>query len=188
MKKKPKVIIKPNKLAFWLKHFTNESCSTTFLNKTESARKAGYNANENSLRQIGCQNYTKLKDKVAEWLDEHGLSENALKQRLVKGFDVKEAKIINVKGAVNKDELPEGTRLLFSGILKRFDKHGNEYKDLTSIIAIEMDSIEVQRKFIDMGLKVKGLYAPERHEVTVKPLITYKNTAEGQIENDSEKP
>jgi hypothetical protein len=183
--KKPKTKIRPNKLALWLKHYLNEACSTTFLNKTESARKARYNANENSLRQIGCQNYTKLKDEITKWLDEFGLSENALKESVIRGFKIKESKIINVKGTVEESELPEGTRLLLSGSLIKYDKHGNEYTELTSVIAIDVDSIEIQRKFIEMGIKIRGLYAPERHEVTVKPLITYKNTAQDQLESDS---
>ncbi len=187
-KKKPKVEIKPNKLALWLLHYTNENCSTTLFNKTESARQAGYNAKETSLQSIGCQNYRKLKDKISEWLDEHGLSENALKERLVKGFDVSETKIINVKGEIKKEELPQGARLLFVGVLTKCDKQGNDYDELTSVIALDMASIEVQRKFLDMGLKMKGLYAAEHHIIEVKPLITYKDTTKEQIEGDSEIP
>ncbi len=159
--KKPKAKIRPNKLALWLKHYLNEACSTTFLNKTESAKKAGYNATEDSLRQIGCQNFTKLNDKIEIWLDEQGLSENALKAKLLSLVEAKETKF-------------------FSSPVK------NENGIVTDIFVkeIEIEAIEIQRRSLDMAMKVKGLYAPERHEVTVKPLITYKDTAKPQIEDN----
>lgn len=164
-KKKLEVTIKPNKLALWLKHFTDESCSTTFLNKTESARQAKYNATEDSLRTIGCQNFTKLQDKITIWLDEHGLSENTLKAKLLSLVEAKETKF-------------------FSSPVK----DGNGIVTDIFVKEIEVEAIETQRRTLDMVLKVKGLYAPERHELIVKPLITYKNTAQDQFENDSGKP
>ncbi len=165
-KKKPKVIIKPNKLAFWLKHFTNESCSTTFLNKTESARCAGYKAkSEESLRQIGCQNFTKLNDKIAKWLDEQGLSENALKTKLLALTEAKETKFFSTPV---KDENGKAVDIL--------------------VKEIEVEALEIQRRTLDMALKVKGLYAPERHEVLVKPLITFNKDDQKLIKVGPEIP
>ena len=134
-KEKPSKI-KPNKSAVWLFHFLNESCSTTFLNKTESAKRAKYNAtSEDSFRAIGCQNFTKLSDKITEWLDEHGLSENALKAKLLSLIEAKETKFFQKDGKVTD------TR--------------------------EVEALEVQRRTLDMALKLKGLYAPEKYEHTM---------------------
>ena len=186
-KKKPKN--SPDKRIVWLKYYLDKDNPATFLNNTESAAQAGYkNTSRQYLSEIGTRNASYYKPKIDQWLDDHGLSETALKELLVQGFKVKETKIINVKGEVKETGLPAGTRVLLTGEIERTDKEGNTYTDYTSVIAIDMDSIEVQRKFIDMGLKFKGLYAPERHIVTVKPLITYKDTSKEQIGNGSEIP
>ena len=135
-----------SKLNLWLKHFINESCSTTFLNKTESARRAGYNCRtknaDNCFKTIGCQNFTKLNDKIGKWLDENGLSENALKLKLLSLMEAKEVRFFSNFGIVTDER--------------------------------EVDAIETQRKTLDMALKVQGMNAPTKHELTGKdgkPLI-----------------
>lgn len=122
-----------SKLNLWFKHFTNESCRDTFLNRKESARHAGYKTNnEDSLRQIGCQNFTKLTDQIEKWLDEAGLSENALKIKLLSLMDAKETKFFQKDGEVTDQR--------------------------------EVEALETQRRALDMALKIKGAYAPEKHE------------------------
>lgn len=126
-----------SKLNLWLKHYLDEACSTTFLNKTESAKRAGYKASsEESFRQIGCQNFTKLNDKISKWLDENGLSENALKIKLVSLLDAKETRFFSWEGQVTDQR--------------------------------EVEAIETQRRTLDMAMKAKGMYAPEKHEHTGK--------------------
>ena len=93
-----------SKLNVWLKHYLNESCSTTFLNKTESARRAGYRTKkEDSLKSIGHQNFTKLRDKISKWLDEVALSENALKLKLRQLMSAKETKFFQTDGIVTDE-------------------------------------------------------------------------------------
>lgn len=126
-----------SKLNVWFKHFINENCSTTFLNKTESVRRAGYKTKkENSLKSIGCENFTKLNDKISKWLDETGLSENALKIKLLSLMEAKETKFFAFQGEI--------------------------------IEQVEVEAIETQRKTLDMALKVKGMNAPTKHELTGK--------------------
>jgi len=125
---------KVSKINLWFAHFTNSACSTTFLNRKESARAAGYKTkNDESLRVIGHQNFTKLTDKIEKWLDETGLSENALKIKMLSLLEAKETKFFQKDGEI--------------------------------VTQVEVEAIEVQRKTLDMALKVKGLYAPEKHEV-----------------------
>ena len=135
-----------SKLNVWLKHFLNEGCSTTFLNKTESARRAGYNCRasniEECFRNIGAQNYIKLTDKISTWLDDNGLSENTLKLKLLSLMEAKETKFFQHEGVVTDER--------------------------------EVAAIETQRKTLDMALKVKGMNAPTKHELTGKdgkPLV-----------------
>lgn len=131
------------KLDLWLKHYLNEGNKLTFLNKTESAKAAGYNGqDDNSFAQIGCQNFRKLNDKISGWFDEIGLSENALKSKLYELMTVKEKKF-------------------FSAPLK--DSDGI----VTDILikSEEVEAIETQRKTLDMALKVKGMMKPVEHSV-----------------------
>ena len=137
-----------SKLNVWFEHYINESCPSTFLNKTESARKAKYKCNgEASFRAIGCQNFAKLTDKISVWLDENNLSENALKTKLLSLMEAKEKKFFSTPV---KDENGKVDILI---------------KD------IEVEAIETQRKTLDMALKVKGMNAPTQHEMTGKIIL-----------------
>ena len=90
------------KLNAWFKHFTNENCKATFLKKTESAKRAGYDCKkEDYYRHIGCENFHKLADKITQWFDEVGLSENALRKKLLSLMEAKETKFFSTP---EKDE------------------------------------------------------------------------------------
>lgn len=158
-----------SKLNIWLYHYLNESCSTTFLNKTESARRAKYKTkNEQSLKSIGCENFSKLYDKISIWLDEHGLSENTLKLKLISLLDANETKFIKVKGYINKNDLPEGSKSFGTSGLILKDKDGLSFGDGETLIGVKIKAIETQRKSLDMAFKIKGMNAPEKHEHTGK--------------------
>ena len=131
------------KLNAWFKHYTNEGCSTTFLQKTESARRAGYRAkNDDCLRMIGCKNFHKVSDKLEKWFDDVGLSENALRIKLLSLVEAKETKFFQHEGRVTDQR--------------------------------EVEAIETQRRTLDMAIKVRGMYAAEKRELTGKdgkPLV-----------------
>jgi len=92
-----------SKLNVWFRHYLNENCSTTYLNKTNSAKAAGYKCNgDDSFRNVGCQNFTKCSDKIEKWLDENGLSENALKLKLLSLIEAKETKFFAFQGEVKE--------------------------------------------------------------------------------------
>jgi len=130
------------KLNAWFKHYTNEACSTTFLNKVESARRAGYKCkSEESLRKLGCKNFTKVADKLEKWFDEVGLSENALRKKLLSLIGAKETKFFSTP---QKDADGKTVDIM--------------------IVEREVEAIETQRRTLDMAIKVRGMYAAERHE------------------------
>jgi len=135
-----------SKLNAWLRAYLDETCSTTFLNKTASAKAAKYKCkDDDSFRGIGVQNFRKLSDRISAWFDEVGLSENALRIKLLSLMDVKETKFFS---APQKDEK--------GNVIDIFVKE------------IEVEAIETQRKTLDMALKVKSMYAPTRYEHTGK--------------------
>lgn len=159
-----------SKLNVWMKHYTNESNPSTFLNKTESARAAQYQAKDDmALCSIGCQNFNLLSKELNQWFDEVGLSETALKKKLLSLTEAKETKFQTMKGAVNPDSLPPNVNILATtGVIEHDEEGGMDYGTGDTLLAIGTDAIEIQRKTLDMALKVKGLYAPEKKEVTGK--------------------
>lgn len=85
----------------WLLHYLDETCSTTFLNASESAKKAGYKAkSDDAFRAIGSSNFTKVADKINSWLDTNGLSEAKLKLKLLQLIDAKETKFFAHEGKI----------------------------------------------------------------------------------------
>ena len=154
-----------NKLNLWLKHFTNDACSTTFLNKTESAKRAGYKCStDESFRSVGAQNFTKLTDKINKWLDEEGLSENALKTKMLGLLNASETKLMKIRGAVDPKNLPENCVLVATAGLVKFDKQGEYFCEGDSLIAINMDAKETQRRTLDMAMKYKGMFKEDNKQ------------------------
>ena len=130
-KRKFQRLTKVNKLNAWLRAYLDESCPSTFLNKTESARRAGYKCKtEDCLRHLGCRNFTKVSDKISQWFDEAGLSENTLKIKLLSLLNAKKTKYFQHEGIVTDQR--------------------------------EVEAIETQRRTLNMALKVRGMYAPEK--------------------------
>ena len=123
--------IKARKLSLWFQLFTDETNPKTFLNRTESAKQSKYNANSNNaFGSIGMQNYKKLTPYIDKWMDDHGLSEDRLKSKLLQLIEARETKLFT-----NRDE---------DGDLE--------------IIEHKIPALETQRRSLDMAFKVKGLY------------------------------
>lgn len=119
--------------AQWLFHYLNQG-TNTFFNAAESARAAEYKCdNEENFKKVGWKNKKVFEPKISEWLEENGLSDNALKGKLVQLLDAKETKFFQKDGKVMQ--------------------------------VVEVESLGVQQKALDMALKVKGLYAPEEHNI-----------------------
>jgi hypothetical protein len=107
------------------------------FNRAEAARVAGYKCrNDDHFRLIGYQNYVKLRDLIAQWIDENGLSEARIKEKIAAGMEAKETKFFAHQGVVVEQR--------------------------------EVEALEIQRKYTDMAARVRGLYAPEKHELTGK--------------------
>ncbi len=172
LQKAPKI----SKRDLWLKAYLDSSNSLTFLNKTESARAAGYKtSNEDHPRQIGCQNSTILTDKISKWLDETGLSENALKMKLVSLMEAKETKFQTMKGELDPDKRAAGVSVLSVASQEKYNNAGVPYTETDTLIGIEVENRELQRRTLDMALKVKGSYAPEKHDHNVKGEIKHSH-------------
>ncbi len=105
--------------------------------QTEAARIAEYKCkNPESFKAIGSENFTLLNDYIVEWLDETGLSEGALKKRLLEGLDVQETKFF-----------PHTTK-------------GGKFK----IKAKTVEAISEQRRYLDMAMKARGLFKTDNEQ------------------------
>jgi len=149
----------PKQIA-WLKAYLDEG-SHTFLNATASAIAAGYRAtSRHSFGQIGYRNRNLLATEIESWLDEHGFSDNRLKLKLLNLIEAKQTVFHKLKGVINEKELPQGHRLVVAS------EAGEDPGD--SLIGIDVVALETQRRALDMAFKIKGTYAPDRHEHTGK--------------------
>jgi len=162
---KPRV----SKLNVWFKFYTDDSNPLTYLNKTESARAAGYSQkNLNVLKSIGCQNFTKLNIRINQWLDEVGLSEACLKNKLASLLEARQVNLIKIKGEVEPGSLPPGAMVVAKSSVKAWKGRGEDVEpvdDGDTVVAIPVEALETQRRSLDMAFKVKALYAPEKIDV-----------------------
>jgi len=130
-----------SKINAWLRAYLDESCSTTFLNKTESARRAGYKCKtEDCLRHLGCRNFIKVSDRINQWFDEAGLSENALKIKLFSLLNAKETKFFQHEGIVTDQrevEAIETQRKTLDMAIKVRGMYAAEKREHTGRIEIE---------------------------------------------------
>lgn len=143
----------------WLRALLDQANPATFMNQSGAARAAGYKCkNDLDFASIGYQNSIKLQEHIAKWQDEVGLSDEALKTRLLKLMDAKETKFIKVKGAINQDDLLPGFFIVGTTGTIEWDKDGKCYGEGDTILMVNMDALEVQRRSLDMGFKVNGTY------------------------------
>lgn len=166
--KKPRI----NKRLLWFKYYTDESNPATFMNKLGAAKAAGYKAKtENAFGCIGVQNYKKLQNEVLQWLDDIGLSETYLKQKLLSLIETKRTIFQKIKGHSDLTELHGDAFEVAKTHKLAWSGQGEEkeaFDDGETLIAVNVEDPEIQRKTLDMALKVKGLYAPEKKEITGK--------------------
>jgi len=167
--KKPKDAGRVSKLNAWFRAYIDQANPQTFLNKTESARVAGYKSkSEEGLRHMGCQAFTKLSVKIDKWLDESSLSEQALKVKMLSLMEGKQTIFQKVKGAVKQENLPPGWRIVTTGGTVKMGEDGDVFGDGDTLLACDVEFPELQRRTLDMAIKVRGMYAPEKREHTGK--------------------
>jgi hypothetical protein len=148
----------------WLKAYLAQG-EASFFSALASAKKAGYRAKtDDFFRAIGYQNRKKFEPTIAKWLDDHGYSETELKIKLLRLMEAKETVFHKLRGAVLQSDLPEGHRVVTTGGTIIQTKDGDVYGDGDSLLEIDVQALAIQVKSLDMALKVKGIYAAEKHE------------------------
>lgn len=120
----------------WLMHFLDSGNTETFLNRAESAKAAGYKCKDENFKKVGWANYKHFEPRIVKWLDEAGLSEGALKLKLLQLLDAKETKFFSHMGKVKS--------------------------------RVDVQSLGIQVKALEMALKVKGMFAPEKRDHRVE--------------------
>jgi hypothetical protein len=150
----------------WLKAYLDQGMPS-FLNASASAKAAGYRAKtDDSFRAIGYQNRKKFAPKIASWLDEHGFSDVSLNIKVLQLMEAKETVFQKLKGAVLQADLPDGHRIAATSGTVVTTKDGQAFGDGDTLLEIDVANYGVQVKATEMALKVKGLFAPEKHEHT----------------------
>ena len=143
----------------WLRAFLDPSNPSTYFNRARSAQAAGYRCNSyEAFGSMGHQNFKKLEPLIDQWIEENGLSDTALKAKLLELIDAKETKFIKVKGAINPEDLLPGFTIVGTTGAIEEGKDGKFYGDGDTVLMVQMDALEIQRKSLDMGFKVKGVY------------------------------
>ncbi|MCK5018042.1 MAG: hypothetical protein KAS32_13380 [Candidatus Peribacteraceae bacterium] len=92
------------KKEIWLRYFLDDSNPATYMNRTQSAMAAKYNAKSyDDFAHIGANNFKRCKKIISKWLDEQGLSEAALKTKLITLLDAKETKFFAYEGVITDE-------------------------------------------------------------------------------------
>lgn len=155
------------KLQLWLKAYLNDTNPATFLNKTGSARAAKYNCSHaQSFANVGCQNYIKLQPRIESWLDDHGLTKENNKKKLLQLSKAEETKVITVEGEVDPKSLPDNFTIVTAAVQEKYTKDGDSYEQIKTVISYTLPANETQRRTTDMMIKVLGQYAAEKIDVT----------------------
>ena len=156
------------KLSAWLKAYLDNSNPATFLNKAGSARAAKYNcAHAQSFANMGGQNYIKLQNRIELWLDDHGLTKENNKKKLLQLSEAQETKVITVEGKVKPESLPDNFTIVTESVQEKYTKEGSKYEQIKTVISYTLAANETQRRTTDMMIKVLGQYATEKINVTL---------------------
>ena len=152
----------PAEHALWLRHFLDAENPITFTKAQASAKAAGISPS------LGYALRYRLSSRIQWFLNECGLDETSLRAKVFELMHADETKVITVSGVIEAWDLPPHAEIV--GIFKR-DKPGPDgslvVEDVT-VLSLRMADKELQRKALDMAIKVQGLYAPEKKEVTGK--------------------
>ena len=97
------------KMRRFLHAYLNRADPQTFMIASASAKAAGYRcSSRNSFEVIGHRTLRKVKNFVAKWLDEEGLSDTRLKELLLQGLYATETRFFAYQGAIvtTKEVIP----------------------------------------------------------------------------------
>lgn len=136
---------KISKLQVWLACYLDRSNPETFLNGTASAKEASYKCTSDAaFRAVGCNNIKKCAPQIKQWIEEQGLTDEALKIKLMSLLDAKETKFFQHEGKVTDQR--------------------------------DVDALGIQIKAVELGMRVNGLFAPEKHQHSGTFILDYKPT------------
>ena len=154
-----------DKQKLWFKLYTDSSNKKLFLNSTQCALKVYDTEDYNSARQIGVDNKKSMAPILKVWLDEEHFSDEALRSRLVGLMDAQETKFIHLRGKIEEGDLPEGFSLVGHGVTEKGEGE-HAYTEYVTLVQVNMDAKETQRRSLDMALKVVGKYAADKVEIS----------------------
>lgn len=155
------MVERPTKAKVWLSLYLDSESPRTFLNRAESARQSGIDTDD--YRKAGSYYYRYWKKAIRNWVDERGLSEAALREKLVKLIHGHTTELKVIEGVIEEDTMPSCCRILIKSA--KMDKDGVVQR--SSLVEITRENPEVQRRALDMAYKAAGMYAPEKVDAKV---------------------
>lgn len=150
--------LKPVELWFLSLYF--DKSKKTFLNAPEAVHEMYPHKPTSYCGAMGHRFRSRLSQHIGQWLEEDGLSEIRIKEKLFKMLDVKTTKFQKIKGLVDKNDLPDGVRVVVTAMTN--GKFGLDYE---TVVAIQADAPEIQARILEDLIKMKGLNAPEKIEI-----------------------
>jgi len=143
------------------------------MHGVNAARAAGYKDNYKALSVASSKNKKRYAHLIEKWLAEEGLDTNSLKSQLVELIRAKETKTFQLKGTVvNRDQLPEGARIICVAENQRVSQNGIAYEEAETLLALDVEALEVRRRSLDMALKLQEMYPSEKHDHNLKGNVT----------------
>jgi hypothetical protein len=138
--------------ALFLRYFLDAENPDTFMRASPSARAAGVRPDSGHGMKV------RLAPIITQFLEESGLGEDSLRQKLAQLLETHTDKVITMKGDVQEWELPGAARVL----ARSADADGNT----RTVVAIRARAPELQLRALDMAMKHRGMYAPQQVAVT----------------------
>ena len=145
--------------AVWLRFFLDAEDTSTFMRAGPAAVRVGKRMEYGYIQKRLCA------PRIKAFLAECGLDENSLKGKLVTLLNGRETKHMVVPGAVEEWELPRHTKIVGEFVREKIMPLGHVIRETVTLVSIDQEAPELQRKALDMALKVNGMYAPDKIEI-----------------------
>jgi hypothetical protein len=147
----------------WLRRFLDVTDKACFMRPEQTAKAIGKSAN------FGLFQKNILGPRIKSFLSTCGLDEQSLRCKLVELLHVRTTKTMVIPGQVEEWELPDAVRIL--GVFQRDKVVGvgefmTTVREDVTLVCIDEEAPDLQRRALDMAFKINGTYAPEKHQHT----------------------
>lgn len=105
------------------------------------------------------------RQETVKLLNEKGPKLNKVLLRLRQALNAQETKVIKLKGAVTKNDLPKGFDLIVNTGLLIEDKDGNQFGNGESLVKYDVVAHGHRLKAVDLALQLHDAMPNQKHEL-----------------------